>query len=92
MIEIKYVGHDGTEQVVKGRLGDSVMETAIDNGVEGIIGECGGSMACATCHCFIDEAWSAKVGPPGDHEDALLDGTMTERQDTSRSARQLENT
>ena len=83
-IEIKYIGHDGVETVVQARVGDSVMETAVDNGVEGIIGECGGAMACATCHCFIDEAWSAKIGPPGDHEDAVLDGTMTDRQDVSR--------
>ena len=50
MPHVTYISPDGTETTLEARVGDSVMETAVKNGVKGIVAECGGSCACATCH------------------------------------------
>jgi 2Fe-2S ferredoxin len=65
------------------------METAVKNGVRGIVAECGGACACATCHVFIDEAFADKVGEPGPLEDDMLDGAATDREPTSRLSCQV---
>ena len=64
MAKITYIQHDGTEQTVEGLPGLSVMETAIKNMVPGIDADCGGACACATCHVYVDEAWTEIVGKP----------------------------
>ncbi len=53
--------------------GLSVMEAARQNQVPGIVAECGGVCACATCHVYVDEAWLARLDPPGPVEEALLE-------------------
>ncbi len=57
MPKITYIEHTGTIHEVEVENGLTVMEGALDNDVEGVIAECGGGCACATCHCYIDEAW-----------------------------------
>ena len=57
MPQITYIEHDGTTHQVEAEVGSTVMETAIRNGVTGIVAECGGACACATCHVYVDEAW-----------------------------------
>ena len=52
--------------------------------VPGIIGECGGSLSCATCHVVVDPAWFARTGKVEDFEDQMLDVAEAERQPTSR--------
>ncbi|MCW4114315.1 2Fe-2S iron-sulfur cluster-binding protein [Aurantimonas sp. MSK8Z-1] len=89
MTKIVYVATDGTRTEVEARDGDSVMRTALANDVDGIVGECGGSMMCATCHVIVDEAWAEKVGPRSDGEADLLDGAATEPQPTSRLSCQI---
>ncbi len=84
-----YTAADGTVTTIEGRPGDSVMETAVRNGVPGIVGECGGSLSCATCHVFVADDTLAKVGGPGDLEDEMLDGTAVDRQDNSRLSCQI---
>lgn len=62
--------------------GTSLMELGRSNGVTGIMGDCGGGCACATCHVFVADNWWAKVGGPDDIETAMLDvvsDVMTER-------------
>jgi len=49
------------------------MEGAIDNGVSGIVAECGGACACATCHAYIDPAWVDKLEAPEDMEQGMLE-------------------
>lgn len=84
-----YTAADGTVTEQAARPGDSIMETAVRNGVPGIVGECGGSLSCATCHVFVAaESWDA-VGGPGDLEDEMLDGTAVEREDNSRLSCQI---
>ena len=53
--------------------GSTVMENAVKNGVPGIEAECGGACACATCHVYVDEAWTEKVGKPEVMEEDMLD-------------------
>ena len=73
MTQIKYIEHDGTEHEVQVRDGLSVMEGAIKNNVRGIDADCGGACACATCHVYVDPAWTDKVGPPSAMEESMLD-------------------
>ena len=73
MPKITYVEHDGTKHTVDAELGATVMETALRNGVTGIVAECGGSCTCSTCLVHVDESWSAIVGPPSPMEEDMLD-------------------
>jgi 2Fe-2S ferredoxin len=84
-----YTADDGTVTQIDGRPGDSIMETAVRNGVPGIVGECGGSLSCATCHVFVAPETLVLVGGPGDLEDEMLDGTAAERRDDSRLSCQI---
>ena len=54
MALVTYIEHNGTEHKVDVANGDSVMQGAINNAIEGIVAECGGGLACATCVCFVD--------------------------------------
>lgn len=89
MPTVTYTSADGDVRVVEGNAGDSVMETAVRNGVPGIVAECGGSLSCATCHVFVDEADLADVAPMTPMEDEMLYGTAVDRQDNSRLSCQL---
>ena len=88
-MKITYVAADGTETAVEAAEGDSVMHAAVAHDVEGIIGECGGSMMCATCHCYVDEAWAEKTGGQKDGESDLLDCAASEVKPTSRLSCQI---
>jgi ferredoxin, 2Fe-2S len=76
MVKIRFIQHDGSERVVEGEVGHSVMQTARDNMVPGIIGDCGGNCSCATCHGYVDPAWLDKLEPQSENEVIMLDGTM----------------
>ena len=73
MAKITYIAFDGTEFVVEAQNGSTVMENAIRNQVPGIEAECGGACACATCHVYVDDAWSAIVGKAEPMEEDMLD-------------------
>ena len=73
MVEITYIDVDGTARTVEAEPGSTVMETAIRNGVPGIVAECGGACACATCHVYVDEEWRAATGEPQPMEEDMLD-------------------
>ncbi len=73
MAKITYIEHDGTEHVIDVKAGLSVMEGAVKNNVPGIDADCGGACACATCHCYVDEAWQAKTGEKTAMEESMLD-------------------
>ncbi len=74
MPKVTYVAHDGTRTDVDVPEGDNVMQGALFNGVEGIVGECGGALACATCHCYIDDAWWDRIGGPASQEETDMLG------------------
>ena len=73
MAKITYIQPDGRAQTLDVSAGDSVMEGAFKNDVAGIIAECGGACACATCKVFIDPAWAGRVAKPGPLEQSMLD-------------------
>lgn len=58
---VTFIDDQGNEQEVKAKVGQSLMVAAVNNMVDGILAECGGSCACGTCHCFIDQEWQAKM-------------------------------
>ena len=73
MPKIIYVESSGRRRECEVASGISVMEGAIQHGVEGILAICGGSCACSTCHCYVDDAWMAAVGAPGEIEESTLE-------------------
>jgi 2Fe-2S ferredoxin len=73
MAKLTFIQADGTRQTVDVPDGLSVMEAAIKNNVRGIDADCGGACACATCHVYLDEAWTDKVPPKEDIEATMLD-------------------
>lgn len=89
MPKVTYIAPDGTETTLEARDGDSVMETAVKNGVKGIVAECGGSCSCATCHVYVDDAFMDAVGEAGPLEDDMLDGAASERLPNSRLSCQI---
>lgn len=89
MALVTYVQHDGARHEIDVPVGDSVMQGAINNMVEGIVAECGGGLACATCHCYVDEAWMDKVGQPSTTEAEMLEAAAAEVKPTSRLSCQI---
>jgi 2Fe-2S ferredoxin len=73
MVKVTYINHDGTRFDVEAEAGSTVMENAVQNAVPGIEAECGGACACATCHVYVDEAWSGVIGEPSPIEEDMLD-------------------
>lgn len=89
MPTIQYLCPDGSQREVAAANGLSVMEVAMKQGVPGIIAECGGAAACATCHVYIDERFMDTVGAADDLEAEMLDDTMAARRPNSRLACQI---
>jgi len=89
MPSVTYIQHDGSEHKIDVPVGDSIMQGAINNMIEGIVAECGGGLACATCHCYVDEAWYAKAGEPSSAESEMLESTGAERKPNSRLSCQI---
>jgi 2Fe-2S ferredoxin len=88
MARIKYISADGKETEVDAAPGISVMQAAVNNGVPGIVAECGGACSCATCHVHVDPAWFDKIPPAQDMEKDMLEFVI-EPQPTSRLSCQI---
>ena len=73
MAKITYIAADGSARSLVVPDGESLMEAAVANGVPGIDGDCGGNCACATCHVYVDAAWTVAAGTKSDMEAAMLD-------------------
>ena len=86
---VTYISDAGATHQVSVPIGDSVMEGAIKNGIEGIVAECGGACQCATCHVYVDEAFLGLLNPIQEDEDAMLDSTASERRPNSRLGCQI---
>lgn len=85
MVKIIFVQHDGTEQAVDAVEGDTLMRASLDNDVPGIIGECGGELACATCHCYLDPALLDEIEPKSADEVDMLEGAIDAADDSRLS-------
>ena len=73
MAKITYIEFNGTSHTIDVPAGLSVMEGAIKNMIPGIDADCGGACACATCHVYVDAAWTETVGGPSEMEQTMLD-------------------
>lgn len=86
-------GRDGVEQALEGVEGWRVMEIIRDYGARdpklGIKAECGGSLACATCHVYVDEAWFGKLVPPNDEEQGMMLDEAFDVKENSRLSCQI---
>jgi len=89
MPKITFVTATGDAVQCEAEAGFSLMEVAIDNEVPGIVAECGGACACATCHVYVDAEWLGRLPALDDMEDAMLDATV-ERRPGSRLSCQIE--
>ena len=76
MAKVTYIEFNGKEHVVDVDPGYSVMQGAINNNVRGVIAECGGACSCATCHVYVDDAWSEKLEQKTEEEVAMLDAVV----------------
>lgn len=72
-VTVTFIQPDGAFRDVTSEEGSSLMRAAVNNDVSGIVGDCGGSMSCATCHVYVDDAWTARVGPAGEDEQFMLE-------------------
>lgn len=86
---LTYISHAGETRQVSVPIGDSVMEGAIKNGIDGIVAECGGACQCATCHVYVDEAFLGLLNPMQEDEDEMLNTTASERRTNSRLGCQI---
>lgn len=73
MITITYIDQKGVATSLMAEEGRSVMEVAVRNGVAEIEGECGGALACATCHVYIPDAWREATGEASEDEREMLE-------------------
>lgn len=88
MVHVTFITPAGIATTLDGDIGQSVMDIGKRAGIENMIGECGGSAACATCHVHVDPAWRSRVGSPSADEADLLDFAHGHRTD-SRLACQI---
>ena len=89
MSTVTYLAAAGESRTIEANPGDSVMETAVRNGVPGIVAECGGSLSCATCHVFVDESQLDQLPEMDEMEDEMLYGAAVDREDNSRLSCQI---
>jgi ferredoxin, 2Fe-2S len=89
---VTYISHSGDTRQVLVPIGDSVMEGAISNGIDGIVAECGGACQCGTCHVYVDEMFLARLKPIEENEDEMLNTTFCPRRPNSRLGCQIKVT
>jgi ferredoxin, 2Fe-2S len=89
MAAVTYVDYQGTRRTLDVANGDTVMQAAVSHMLTGIIGECGGALACATCHCYVEAAWIDRVGPPSATETEMLESAASPTKPGSRLSCQI---
>ena len=73
MAKITYIDYQGNSKTIEVENGLTVMEGAVQNNIPGIDADCGGSMACATCHVYVEDKWLDKMPKPEDGETDMID-------------------
>jgi ferredoxin, 2Fe-2S len=90
MPAVTFVEFSGASHVIDIAEGENVMRGALYNDLPGIVGECGGGLACATCHCYVDDDWAAQAGTPSSQDERdMLESTSAEVKATSRLSCQI---
>jgi len=85
MVKIIYNTHDNKTHSIDVQNGLTVMEGAVQNDIPGIDADCGGGMACATCHVYVDHNWVDKLTPKEDGEEDMLDMAFEPKQNSRLS-------
>ena len=85
MPSIVFIERGGTRREVSAPEGVTVMETARQHGIDGIVAQCGGACACATCHVYVAPQWLAKLEPREDMEEGMLENAWEPRADSRLS-------
>jgi ferredoxin, 2Fe-2S len=88
MPTIVFVQPDGFRREIEAPVGITLMEAARQNNVRGVVAQCGGACACATCHVYVERSWLSKLAPPEDMEEGMLE-TAWEPRDNSRLSCQV---
>ena len=88
-ITVHLVESNGVRRTLAAAVDQSLMRAAVAAGLDGIKADCGGMMTCATCHVYVDDAWSARLAAPSHDEDAMLEMTAAPRRPTSRLSCQI---
>ena len=73
MTKINYITHNNETHTIEVQNGLTVMEGAVQNDIPGIDADCGGGMACATCHVYVSDEWFEKLPTKEDGEEDMLD-------------------
>jgi 2Fe-2S ferredoxin len=92
VIKVTFLRPGGEVTVIDARPGTSLMRTAVGNGITEVVAECGGTLACATCHVYVDAGDLPKLPPPGEDENEMLDFTAATRAPGSRLSCQIQLT
>jgi len=92
MPEVSYIEPTGEKKSIDVPVGTTLMVAAVKNGIEGIIGECGGVCMCATCHVYVRDEYLDRLPPILDTEEAVLEVTNAERLPNSRLSCQIKMT
>ena len=87
MTKITYIEHNGTPHTVDVENGLTVMEGALQNNVPGIDADCGGGMACATCHVYVKDEWFDKINKKNEGEDDMLDQAFEPKKNSRLSCK-----
>jgi ferredoxin, 2Fe-2S len=88
MPKIVFIEPVGARREIDAPIGITLMEVARQHGIQGVVAQCGGACACATCHVYIDPAWLAKLEPREDMEEGMLE-TAWEPRENSRLSCQV---
>ena len=89
MVKIIFENHNGAQREVEGENRASLMQVAVDNGIDEIYAECGGALSCGTCHCYIDSSWADRIPEPSNIELLMLDCVLNKK-DNSRLSCQID--
>jgi ferredoxin, 2Fe-2S len=89
MPQVTFVNSDGSFIEVNAPVGENLMRVAQDAALDGIAGQCGGGLACATCHVLVDDAFLSALPPITPNEDQMLDCTVLARRHNSRLSCQI---
>ena len=85
MTKITYITHENKNHTIDVQNGLTVMEGAVQNDVPGIDADCGGGMACATCHVYVNDEWFNKLPPKEDGEEDMLDMALEPKKNSRLS-------
>ena len=91
MPKITYIDQKGSSKTIEVENGLTVMEGAIQNNIPGIDVDCGGSMACATCHVYVEEKWLDKLPKAEDGEIDMIDMAFEPKKNSRLSCQIIVN-